>query len=520
MVEPLPLHERPLPQQFTTVLHMLADTAARVPDREALAFGPDRLSYRAYLSCVCGFAAELVRLCGYPLQGHRVAIILPNSIDTCIAILGAQAAGAQVVPLNPLYTSRELELIVADASPLVLVCEASRQEMLAPLAARCGVAHVVNVSAPGGSLLRWSDSNASQSMRWPAADDLAFVQYTGGTTGRSKGVMLTHCAVVTNVAQREWALPTSRDGERVLCVMPLFHSYALAMGLFLAAYCGGTLVILPRYRPDDVLKTLVEESITIFPGSPTIFTGLMAHAAFGGTDFSKMHTCYSGSAALPQATLQQWESATGAPIYEGYGQTEAGPILTYIPVGGKRCPGSVGLALPETQVEIVDLADGGRTLGPGKLGEIRAKGPQIMLGYRNLALETQEALRDGWLYTGDIGEFDEEGYLFIRDRKKDMVIVGGYNVYPREVDEVLLSHRAVLDAASVGAPDSYRGEVLKAFVTFRDGSGATAEELIAHCTKNLAKYKVPVSITVLDALPKTSVNKTDKLALKALAVQN
>ena len=340
------------------------------------------------------------------------------------------------------------------------------------------------------------------------------MQYTGGTTGRSKGVNLTHGAVAVNISQREGLLPTGRDGERILCAMPLFHSYALAMGLYLSANCGGTLVILPRYRPQELLRALVAEKITIFPGSPTIFNSLMAHEAFAETDFSHVHTCYSGSAPLPAETLKRWEEAVGCPVLEGYGQTEAGPVLTYNPVHGVRKPGSVGIVLERTEVQVVDTQSGTRVLPAGERGEIRARGPQIMSGYRNLPHETAEALRDGWLYTGDIGEFDADGYLFIRERKKDMVIVGGYNVYPREVDDVLFMHPAVQDAASVGAPDVYRGEVVRSFVVLRAGATACEEDLLAHCAENLAKYKVPVSIALLDALPKTTVNKTDKNALR------
>jgi long-chain acyl-CoA synthetase len=289
------------------------------------------------------------------------------------------------------------------------------------------------------------------------------------------------------------------------------------MGLYLAAYCGGTLVILPRYRPDDVLRAFADERITIFPGSPTIFTGLLAHERFAATEFSRIHTCYSGSAALPEATLRRWEDATGAPIFEGYGQTEAGPVLTFNPVHGVRKPGSVGVPAAATEVEIVDVETGTRVLPAGEQGEIRARGPQLMQGYRNLPAETAEALREGWLHTGDIGEFDADGYLYVRDRKKDMVIVGGYNVYPREVDEVLMLHAAVQEAAAFGVADAYRGEVVHAHVVLRAGASTSVDELLAHCAANLAKYKVPAKIALVDALPRTSVGKIDRKALRVRA---
>lgn len=498
-----------LPKVFPTVVHMLADTAAGCPEREALVAGAERLNYRETLACVAGFARELSGL-----KGERVAILLPNGIDICIATYAAHAADAQVVPLNPLYTLRELEAILADATPSVLIYDAGKQALIESLAQRLRVPRSFAIDAGAGRLTKWRGDGATLPEPLPSADDLAFVQYTGGTTGRSKGVNLKHGAVAVNISQREGLLPTGREGERILCVMPLFHTYALAMGLHLAAYCGATLVILPRYHPHEVLRALVAEKITIFPGSPTIFNGLMAHADFATTDFSRVHTCYSGSAPLPVETLKRWENAVGCAILEGYGQTEAGPVLTYNPVNGIRKPGSVGIALAGTEVQIVDTEAGTRVLSAGEHGEIRARGPQIMSGYRNRPQETAEALRDGWLYTGDIGEFDADGYLYIRERKNDMVIVGGYNVYPREVDDVLFMHPAVQDAAAIGIPDAYRGEVVRAFVVLRQGVGTTVEELLAHCARNLAKYKVPESISILDALPKTTLNKTDKKALR------
>jgi long-chain acyl-CoA synthetase len=499
-----------LPRVHATVVHMLADTAARVPDGEALVCGTARLSYRDYLACVGARAAELAAL---GVRGERVALLLPNSIESALATFAVHAAGGVVVPLNPLYTPRELAAILEDAAPRAFLFDASLAAVATPLAATLGIAHARPVALGGGA---WLETAGSADLpQPPSADDLAFVQYTGGTTGRSKGVMLSHGAVAANVSQREGLLPTGGDGERILCVMPLFHSYALSMGLYLAAYCGGTLVILPRYRPDDVLQAFAAERITIFPGSPTIFTGLLAHAAFGATDFSRIHTCYSGSAPLPEETLRRWERATGAPIYEGYGQTEAGPVLTFNPARGVRKPGSVGVPAASTEIGIVDVEHGTRALGPGERGEIRARGPQLMRGYRNLPAETAEALRDGWLHTGDIGELDADGYLYVRDRKKDMVIVGGYNVYPREVDEVLMAHPAVQEAAAVGAPDAYRGEVVRAYVVLREGAGATPEALREHCAANLARYKVPASIELVAALPKTGVGKIDRKALRA-----
>ena len=491
-----------LPHVHPTVVHMLVAAASREPDAEALVFRDRRLSYAEYLACAGGFARELERL---GARGERVATLLENSIEACVAAFGVLAAGAQHVPLNPLYTPRELEAIFGDAAPVVLVVHEGSAPWVEQIARKTAIKHVVSVRGSTGSL-----------PPLPDPDSLALLQYTGGTSGRPKGVDLTHRSIAVNVSQREGLLP-SRAGDRILCMMPVSHAYGMAMGLFLAAYCAGTLVILPRYAPDEVLTAVGRERITVFPGSPTVFVGLMAHPDFGRTDWRSVHTCYSGAAPLSAETLRRWREAVGAPVYEGYGQTEAGPVLSFNPAGGVVKPGSVGVPVPQTEIQIVDVKSGTRVLPAGERGEIRARGPQVMRGYRNLPGETAEALRGGWLHTGDIGEFDADGYLHIRDRKKDMVIVGGYNVYPREVEEVLFLHPEVMDAAAVGAPDEYRGEIVRAYVVLKPQAQAGEAELLAHCRANLAKYKVPARVEILEALPKTSVNKTDKKLLKERA---
>ena len=271
---------------------------------------------------------------------------------------------------------------------------------------------------------------------------------------------------------------------------------------------------MPRYHPAELCETLESEHISILPAGPTIFNGLLNFDGFATTDVSALRWCYSGSAPLPEDTLKRWEDATGCFILEGYGQTEAGPVLTYNPAIGTKKPGSVGISLTRTHVQIVDLETGETILPPGQTGEIRARGPQIMSGYRNLPDETARTLRNGWLYTGDIGEFDEDRYLFIRDRKKDMAIVGGYNVFPREIDEVLYAHPDVAEAAAVGIPDDYYGEVIHAWVTLVSGKSCTIEDLMTYCSENLAKYKMPKRIFIGPDIPKTTVGKIDKKALR------
>jgi long-chain acyl-CoA synthetase len=498
-----------LPTVHPTVVDMLA-AAESSAGREALICAGQRLDYGQYLRCVAGFARALAAI---GVRGERVALILGNSIEMALAMFAVHAAGAQAVPVNPAYTPRELDLIVGDAAPRLAIVDAVTGVAVASVLERYGVRSLL--VGPGGLALdQWRDARGLALPTPPSPDDLATLQYTGGTSGRPKGVDITHRQMAINIGQREALLPTLAEGERVLCVMPLFHVYAVHMCLHLAAYCRGALVVLPRYRPELSIAALAAERVTAFAGGPTVFTGMLAHPDFAAARFPSLRVSYSGSAPLPEEVLRRWEAATGCPILEGYGQTEAGPVLSFNPQNGLRKPGSVGIAVPGTRIEIVDTATGTTVLPAGERGEIRASGPQIMRGYRNLPEETAAALRAGWLYTGDIGELDDEGYLFIRDRKKDMAIVGGYNVYPREIDEVLFAHPEVLEVAAIGVPDAYRGEIIRAFVVPRPGRRPSGEELLAHCRANLAKYKVPASIELVAALPKTSVGKIDKKALR------
>jgi long-chain acyl-CoA synthetase len=510
--QPLPgLIKATIPE---TVVDLLQDALRSSPEEEALVFGEVRLNYREYSRAVACFAAEMALLGIGP--GARVLTVLGNSSDACIAYFGIWASGAALVPLNPLYTARELGGIIANSEPALMIVGAQQRDVIEALLEQGPLPRVVFLEdlAPGRHAASAADVPVVRSLA--AAGSLALIQYTGGTTGTPKGVELTHGSIVTNVLQRELLLPLPVRGERILCVMPLFHSYAMAMALFLAVRAHSTLVIMARYRPDDLMELVEREGITVFPGSPTIYTGLMAHPQFPGTNWSTVHTCYSGSAALSADVLQRWEAQVHAPIFEGYGQTEAGPILTFNPVGHRKT-GSVGVAVQGTEVQIVDVETGTRILKTGEVGEVRARGPQIMRGYRNRAEETAASLRDGWLYTSDIGELDDDGYLYIRDRKKDLVITGGYNVYPREIEEVLLSHPAVVEAAVIGRPDEYKGELLHAYIAVREGAEATTDihaELLSLCTRNLAKYKIPSAFHLVAAIPKTAVNKIDKSALR------
>lgn len=493
--------------KFYTVVQMLARAADQASDQEALVCEDERLTYAEYARCVAGFAAELQ---GAGASGQRVVLLMANSVDFCIAYFAIHACSAQVVPLNPLYTERELKAIIDDAAPHVIICDQS----VASITLRYPAVRVIPIGPEGRRLTRWrNDSGLFLAAGSPARDCLANLQYTGGTTGRSKGVNLSQDAIAVNVSQCVEFLPVRWKSERLLAIMPFYHIYAQAMCLHKMPYCAGTMVIIRRFDVKTVLDVLIKERITIFSGSPTLFRAMLADDGFSQTALPDLCYTISGGSSLPAELLQRVESITKRPVIEGYGQTESGPVISFNPLHGLRKPASVGLPVSDTEVQIVDLEQGNTVLAVGEKGEIRVKGPQIMSGYRNLTDETAEALRDGWLYTSDIGMFDHDGYLFICDRKKEMVIVSGFNVFPREVEEVLYMHDAIHEAAVIGVPHEYRGETVKAFVVRRPNAVVTEEELIEHCRANLAAYKVPTVFKFINELPKTAVNKIDKKKL-------
>ena len=495
-----------LPHVWPTVVHMLADAAKRSPGQAAVACAGESLTYAQYAACVSGLAHAL-REAGAGI-GARVILLMGNSIDIAVALFAVQAAGAQVVPLNPDFTGAELAPMIESAAAQAVIYDTAAGLRLAPLLDR--FASRFEVGDGCWKFTRWgNDHGLAARLPLPDPAALSMLQFTGGTSGRPKGVDLVHEAVAINVSQREALVPCDAGAERVLAITPLFHIYAIAMGLYLTAYCRGTLVVVPRYRPDVVLEAVQRHGITIMLGSPTIFVGLMAFQDFSKYDLSSLRVCPSGASALPGETLARWESLTGCRIAEGYGQTESGPVLAFNPRHGTSKAGSVGMVAPGTDVQIVDAESGRLVLPAGQLGEIRARGPQIMKGYRGRPAETAEVLRDGWLYTGDVGEFDADGYLYIRDRKKEMVIVGGYNVYPREVEDALTTHPHVLEAAVVGVPDAYRGEALIACVATREPK-PDQEALLEHLRTRLVRYKLPSRIVFMDTLPKTGIGKIDK----------
>jgi long-chain acyl-CoA synthetase len=337
---------------------------------------------------------------------------------------------------------------------------------------------------------------------------VAVLLYTGGTTGIPKGAMLTHRNLVSNVLQaRSWFTQLHPGTDTAVAVIPFFHSYGMTSAMNFSVSSGTRLALLPRFQVEMTLKAIARYRPKVFPGVPTIYTAIINHPDIARYDLRSIAACISGAAALPVEVQSRFEAITGGRLVEGYGLTEASPVTHANPIFGTRKVGSIGIPFPDTDARIVDLEGGMTTRGVGEVGELIIRGPQVMQGYWNRPDETARVLRGGWLYTGDMARMDEDGYFYIVDRKKEMIITGGLNVFPREVEEALYAHPAVHEAAAIGIPDKYKGEVVKAFVVLKPGGQATATEIIEHCKKFLAPFKVPRDVAFREQLPKSLVGK-------------
>ncbi|WP_038045709.1 long-chain-fatty-acid--CoA ligase [Thermus caliditerrae] len=526
--------EAPKPWLLT---ELLRENAQRYPKKVALEFLGRSLTYEALWREVEAFAKGLQEAGLKP--GDRVAIMLPNSPQFVVAFYGTLLAGGVAVNTNPMYTPRELrhQLLDSGAKALVILdlllprYQEVKAEAPVELLVRTGLQDYLpfpkNLLYPLMLRRKGQAPKNLEGTPWRAflkpgkpqpvpldLDDLALLQYTGGTTGVAKGAMLTHRNLSSNALQvRAW-IPDFREGEEVvLGAIPFFHVYGMTVAMNLALLGAAKLVLLPRPEIKPIVEAIEKHQVTLFPGVPTLYVAFNNFPGIEKRSLKSIRACISGSAPLPVEVAERFERLTGAKLVEGYGLTEASPVTHCNPLYGPRKLGSVGLPFPGVEAKVVD--EEGNEVPLGEVGELIVQGPNIMKGYWNRPEETAKTLKNGWLFTGDMARMDQDGYFYIVDRKKDMIIAGGYNIYPREVEEVLYQHQAVQEAAVVGVPDPYRGETVAAFIVLKDEfKGKVSEkDLEAFCRQNLAAYKVPRIIQFRDTLPKSSVGKILKREL-------
>jgi len=528
----------------TFLTDMLTRTAERYPDRAALVFEGKTITYRALKTMVENFAACLQSL-GVG-KGDSVAILLPNLVPAVVSYHATLTIGAIAVMNNPLYTDPELMHQFNDSGAKVLITLdllANRMINLRPATSIEKIIYttigdylpfpqnilfklfakkkkMATTVTPADNVYTWKECVSGPFGKCSPvsidSDDVAMYQYTGGTTGVSKGVRLTHDNLSRQVQQfMAWAPSWLAGHETMLGALPFFHMFGLSTSMNLPIYGGWTSILMPRPKSDLLLKAIARYRPTLATMVPTMIIGMLNDPLIGRTDISCFRTIISGGSPLAVDVMRKFEADTGAVIIEGYGLTEASPVTHVNPVGGKpRKVGSVGLPFPDTECRVVDLEEGTVNVPFGEMGELLIRGPQVMKGYLNMSDETKYALRDGWLYTGDIVTMDEEGYFYIVDRKKDLIISSGYNIYPRDIDEVFYSHPKVREACAIGIPDPKRGENVKVLVVLKDGETATPDEFIDYCKTRLARYKHPTEIEFRADLPKSNIGKILRKQLK------
>ncbi len=517
-----------------TLPQILRRTAGHFGTRDATVFMGRRLTY-AELAREAAKVASLLQSLGVKPQ-DRVALLFPNVPDEVICYYGAMMAGAVVVQINPLGSEKDMANSLNDSGAKVLVAldallgkfmkglqGTSLQHVLLsrlanalPLPLKAGFflkAALGKVPLPpkgaGEDLTtRLQTVEPLGDLAPVAPEDLALLQYTGGTTGVPKAAQLTHRNLVANVEQSRAWLGSPPEGQDIcLLVVPCFHVYGMSVGMNLSVRMAQTMILHARFEVEPVMKSIQRYRPTQFPGMQLFYHGIASHAKVRQFDLSSVRACLSGAAPLMQETQEAFERLTGAKVVEGYGLTEASPVTHCNPLQGHRKIGTIGVPFPSTDARLVDIATGTRSMEAGEAGELVIQGPQVMKGYWNKDEETKATLRDGWLYTGDIAVMDEDGYFKIVDRKKEMIISGGKNVYPRDVEEVLFKHQAVQDAGVIGVPDLKYGEKVKAFVVLKSGMSATPEELIEFCRKQLSGVQTPKVVEFRNELPRTQVGK-------------
>ena len=526
----LELPEMPI-QQFLTQAY------AEVPNKVAIHFMGKELTYKEVYESALKFANYL-RSLGVE-KGDRVAVMLPNCPQAVIAYYGTLYAGGIVIQTNPLYTERELQYQMSDSGAKVILVmdilypramkilkETSIENVIVtgikdylpfpknlvyPFIQKKQYGFSVKVEHSGMNhlfteIMKSGSANPIE-LDFDFENDLALIQYTGGTTGFPKGVMLTHKNLVANTMMCDaWMYKCKKGEESILGILPFFHVYGMTTVLILSVMQQGKMVLLPKFEAEQALKTIDKQKPTLFPGAPTMYIGLLNHPDLAKYDLSSIKACLSGSAPLPLEVQEKFEQLTGGRLVEGYGLTETSPVTHANPIWGYRINGSIGLPWPNTDSVILRSGES-EILPPGEMGEIAIKGPQVMKGYWNRPEDTAMTFSDGWFLTGDLGYMDDKGYFYVVDRKKDMIIAGGFNIYPREVEEILYEHDAIQECVVAGIPDPYRGETVKAYIVLKEGKSVTDKELNEFCRKNLAAYKVPRFYEFRDELPKTAVGK-------------
>ena len=456
-------------------------------------------------------------------KGDRVALMLPNCPQYVISFFATVRLGAIVTQINPMYVEREIKHILNDSGAETIVAYADLYERVRAVLPHTKLKTVIVVDFAGepegldaghrsfGDFLS-TDADPAPEVDIDPAEDVAALQYTGGTTGMSKGAMLTHRNLVANVQQTIDVFvrdPAQFTGRKCVGALPFFHIYGLTCVMLFGIELGIEQVLLPRFEVQEALAVFEYDRPAMFSGVPTMYMALLA----SGADLRKHHLhdvqiFNSGGSALPVNLKRSFEEKVGKPLFEGYGLSEASPVThNNPPFLGQTREGSIGIPIPSTDARVVDVETGETELPVGESGELIIKGPQTMKGYLNLPEETAETLRGGWLYTGDVAKMDESGYFYIVDRKKDMIVASGYNVYPRDIEEVLFEHPDVAEAVAIGVADEYRGESVKAFVVKRSGARATEEDVLAFCKERLAAYKAPKAVEFREELPKSAVGK-------------
>jgi len=531
--------------------YFLDRSASEFPDSIALLFQGYVVTYKALKDLVDRFAACLADF-GIR-KGDSVSLLLPNTIPCVAAYYAILKVGGIAVMNNPLYSDQELEHQFKDSDSKALICMDLLANRMIDLRPKTSVRQIVYTSIgdylpltkrlpflllgkrkglaadvmPAQGVHRWKDLIKQYPPQAPATalslDDTAMYQYTGGTTGVAKGVVLTHGNLSKQVQQLAAWFPdfSHRGGEVMLGALPFFHVFGLSTSMNYAIYMAWANVLVPRPKTEALLAALKDARPSFVPMVPTMYLGLVNHPIIGELDLTCINGCFSGSAPLPVEVVNTFQNKTGSLICEGFGMTESSAATHGNPlVTGRTKVGSIGIPLPDVECRIVDTEDGTTTMPVGERGEMIVRGPQVMKGYKGLEQETAASLRDGWLHTGDVALMDEEGYFFIVDRMKDMIISGGYNVYPREIDEVFFHHPKVAEACAIGIPHATRGEAIKVFVVLKQGESATEAELIAFCKDKLAAYKLPARVEFRDALPKNAVGKVLRKDLRAGELEN